>query len=71
VKAGDKVKVGQELAQCGNSGNSPFPHLHYHVQTTSQWFKGEGLPIQFHDYVADGKPVSVGEPVRGQVVQSK
>lgn len=71
VKVGDKIKAGQEIAQCGNSGNSPFPHLHYHLQTTPEWFKGEGLPIQFHDYIADGKPVGLGEPIRGQVVQMK
>lgn len=71
VKAGDKVQAGQEIAQCGNSGNSPFPHLHYHLQTTPDWFKGEGLPVQFHDYTADGKPVASGEPVRGQVVETK
>ncbi len=71
VKAGDKVKTGQELAQCGNSGNSPFPHLHYHLQTTAEWFKGEGLPLQFHGYIADGAAVTTGEPVRGQVIRSK
>ena len=71
VKAGDKVKTGQQLAQCGNSGNSPFPHLHYHLQTTGDWLQGEGLPLQFHDYVADEKPVSTGEPVRGQVITSQ
>jgi len=71
VKVGDRVKTGQQLAQCGNSGNSPFPHLHYHLQTTAEWFKGEGLPLQFHDYVSDGKPVNTGEPVRGQVIQFK
>jgi hypothetical protein len=71
VKIGDKVKTGLELAQCGNSGNSPFPHLHYHLQTTAEWFKGDGLPLQLHDYTADGKAVSIGEPVRGQVIQSK
>jgi|GEM_PF-525951 len=71
VKAGDNVKTGQELGQCGNSGNSPFPHLHYHVQTTAEWFKGDGLPVQFHDYAADGKAVTVGEPIRGEIIQSR
>ena len=71
VKTGDKVTAGQQLALCGNSGNSPIPHLHYHLQNSSVWFKGEGLPIQFHDYVSNGKPVTVGEPARGEVLQKK
>lgn len=71
VKAGDKVKTGQPLGQCGNSGNSPFPHIHYHLQNTPKWFNGEGLPVQFHDYTDNGKAVEAGEPVRGQVVQGK
>lgn len=71
VKAGDKVTTGQQIALCGNSGNSPIPHLHYHLQNTPVWFKGEGLPIQFHDYFSNGKAVPVGEPARGEVVRNK
>lgn len=32
VKAGEKVNKGQVLGQCGNSGYSTMPHLHYHLQ---------------------------------------
>jgi murein DD-endopeptidase MepM/ murein hydrolase activator NlpD len=32
VKTGDKVKQGQQLGLCGNSGNSSEPHLHFHLQ---------------------------------------
>ncbi len=34
VKKGDTVKKGQELALCGNSGRSPYPHIHFQLQTT-------------------------------------
>lgn len=34
VKIGDKVKSGEILATCGNSGRSPEPHLHFQIQTT-------------------------------------
>jgi hypothetical protein len=30
----------------------------------------DSLPVQFVDYIADGKPVDVGEPVRGQTVSN-
>ncbi|HLJ86547.1 MAG TPA: M23 family metallopeptidase [Candidatus Angelobacter sp.] len=71
VKAGEKVKAGQEIGLCGNSGNSPFPHVHYHLQNIADWSKGEGLPVQFRNYLADGKEVSSGEPIRFQLVQAK
>jgi murein DD-endopeptidase MepM/ murein hydrolase activator NlpD len=32
VHRGDKVRSGQVLALCGNSGNSSEPHLHFHLQ---------------------------------------
>ncbi len=66
VKPGDQVKQGQELAQCGNSGGGPIPHVHF------QLMKGAGsvIPAQFVDYIADGKPVDVGEPKRGEMVKN-
>ncbi len=33
VVAGQWVVAGQPLARCGNSGRSPQPHLHLHVQS--------------------------------------
>jgi Peptidase family M23 len=66
VKIGDQVKQGQELAQCGNSGGGPIPHLHF------QLTRGGGIPLpaQFVDYIADGKPVASGEPTRGEMVKN-
>lgn len=34
VKSGDVVKKGQLVGRCGNSGRSPYPHLHFQFQTT-------------------------------------
>ncbi len=66
VHVGDHVKTGALVGHCGNSGNSSEPHLHYHLQNGPHFGSGEGLPAQFHDYCADGKPVASGEPKRGQ-----
>lgn len=34
VKKDEKVKHGQTVAKCGNSGRSPYPHLHFQLQET-------------------------------------
>ncbi len=68
VAEGDVVAAGQPLGLCGNSGNTSEPHLHLHLQTTTDLAAGEGLPAQFFDYIADGQPVARGEPLSGQTV---
>jgi hypothetical protein len=47
VKAGEKVKAGQVLGLCGNSGNSSEPHLHYHLQNTPVFQDGTGIKCFF------------------------
>ena len=32
LDVGDRVRAGQPIGRCGNSGNSDFPHIHLHVQ---------------------------------------
>ena len=34
VKEGEKVREGDIIARCGNSGRSPYPHLHFQLQST-------------------------------------
>lgn len=69
VEAGAQVVPGQRLGLCGNSGNSTEPHLHFHLQTTGVFGKGDGLPAPFVDYLADGQRVERGEPVKGQHIR--
>jgi Peptidase family M23 len=68
VKKGDKVKQGDAVAECGNSGPTPAPHIHYMLQNSAGLPLPDSLPAQFVGYIADGKLVDVGEPVRGQIV---
>jgi len=68
VRKGDVIRAGDPLGQCGNSGNSSEPHIHYHLQNKPRFGKGEGLPAQFLGYSADSVLVERGEPRRGQRV---
>ncbi|MGE0756659.1 MAG: peptidoglycan DD-metalloendopeptidase family protein [Pirellulaceae bacterium] len=72
VKAGDKVKRGQLLGKCGNSGNSSEPHLHYHLQNSPVMQDGVGIPCAFQKVVviADGKTETrtMYSPVKGQII---
>jgi len=71
VRQGDRVTGGQLIGECGNSGHSSEPHLHYHLQTTATAFHGEGLPARFRSYIANGKWITQGEPVAGQKVRNQ
>ncbi|KAG1658332.1 putative metalloprotease [Nymphon striatum] len=51
VAVGDTVEKGQEVGKAGNSGASSAPHLHYHLQTTTNTIRGLGLPAQFQNYL--------------------
>jgi Peptidase family M23 len=70
VKKGDKVKEGDTIGECGNSGPSPVPHIHYMLQDSGGIPLPDSLPAQFVDYYADGKLVASGEPERGQMVSN-
>jgi murein DD-endopeptidase MepM/ murein hydrolase activator NlpD len=60
VREGDRVRAGQPIGRCGNSGNSTEPHVH--VQAFTGGPVGEALPVAvtFHGSL----------PRNGQVVEA-
>ena len=36
ISEDDKIKKGDVIARCGNSGRSPYPHLHFQFQLTDK-----------------------------------
>lgn len=71
VRNGQRVKQGDVIGECGNSGSSFAPHVEYSLQNTRGFPLPKTMPAQFIDYTADGKAVAVGEPLRGQVVEGQ
>lgn len=59
MKTGDKVKAGQLLGLCGNSGNSSEAHIHFQVMDHPDFLQAKSLRIQFH---------GGAEPIQGDFV---
>jgi Peptidase family M23 len=47
VRPGDRVRAGQEIAACGNSGSSTEPHVHFQVMDRPGALLAAGLPFRF------------------------
>lgn len=41
------MRAGRQLAECGNSGNSSEPHIHFQLMDTSRAAFAAGLPFRF------------------------
>lgn len=65
VAPGDRVTVDEHIADCGNSGNSSEPHLHFQLMDHPNALIAAGLELAFERYVADGKVVLSGLPGDG------
>ena len=75
VKEGDKVKRDQLLGQCGNSGNSSEPHIHYHLQHSPVLQDGLGIQCVFDKVLLtkNGKTeLRVNySPVKGDIIAAE
>lgn len=71
VKVGDKVYRGQQIACCGNSGNTSEPHIHFQVQQGKSFLLSASLPIWFekirnHSISHNSPHISRGDIVENQ-----
>jgi len=68
VKEGEWVERGQILGLCGNSGYSPQPHIHVHVQASDSG-AAPSLPFSFVSYVNGTEYCSNDTPAERQQVE--
>jgi len=70
---GDFVKKGDILAVIGNSGHSPYPHLHFQMQATP-YVGSETLDYPIHNYIVNKKNkqklITFGKPTLNQIVST-
>jgi murein DD-endopeptidase MepM/ murein hydrolase activator NlpD len=75
VSVGDDVAVGEQVAECGNSGNSTQPHVHVQVMDSMDLAVARGVPMVFRDFREwhrgrrDSHDRASGLPGEGAVVE--
>ena len=55
VKVGDRVRTGQVIGRLGSSGNSNFPHLHFHLMNGPGPLASSGVPYRIRKFRVEGK----------------
>ena len=55
VNDGQMIRRGTLIGRVGNSGNSPGPHLHFHLMEGPNPFIDQGLPVKFSHFTAGGQ----------------
>jgi len=68
VKQGEKVKQGQLLGLCGNSGNSSEPHLHFHIQNAEDMNVASGVKCYFARVLVNGNLKMNHSPIKGEKI---
>ena len=71
VKQGQKVKQGELLGLCGNSGNSSEAHLHFHIQNIEDMNKATGAKSYFSEIFVNGKLKKDYSPIKGEKVKNE
>jgi murein DD-endopeptidase MepM/ murein hydrolase activator NlpD len=56
VARGQRVVAGEQVAECGNSGNSTEPHLHFRLQDHRGVLFAAGLPFRLARFEVDSAP---------------
>lgn len=71
VAEGEKVKQGQLLGLCGNSGNSSEAHLHFHIQNTEDLNAATGVKCYFDKLFVNGEVKTDYSPIQKDKIKSE
>ena len=69
VKQGQKIKQGELLGQCGNSGNSSEPHIHFHIQNGIDLNSATGVKCYFDNLVVNGQLKTDYSPIQNEKIK--
>lgn len=71
VAEGQKIKQGQALGLCGNSGNSSEPHLHFHIQNVENMNIATGVKCYFDKIMVNGQMKIDYSPIKGDQIRNE
>ena len=71
VEQGQKVKQGELLGLCGNSGNSSEAHLHFHIQNVEDMNKATGAKCYFDKIIVNGELKKDYSPIKGEKIKNE
>lgn len=65
VQEGQTIKNGEFIANCGNSGNTSEPHIHFHLADKPGLWEGKGIKPFFSNIYTDATFHEIYSPIRG------
>lgn len=69
VSEGQKVRKGQLLGLCGNSGHSSEPHLHFHIQNAEDMNVATGVKCFFGKLFVNGQLKVDYSPIKNDKIR--
>ncbi|MES2276708.1 MAG: peptidoglycan DD-metalloendopeptidase family protein [Bacteroidota bacterium] len=70
VKQGQQLKQGDELGQCGNTGNSTEPHVHFHIQNVEDMTVATGVKCYFDKILVNGQLKTDYSPIQKEKIKN-
>ena len=70
VKEGQKIKQGELLGLCGNTGNSSEAHVHFHIQNIEDLNTATGIKCYFEKMSVNGQVKQDYSPIKNEKIKN-